>query len=202
MRLLPIFLAATSFLFAQEVSEEPPGEPPMFGVSVVLSAGLTGQVYKLNPDSGKLPNFKKLTPVGTIYTYSLNIPPRDFTRGIPGVPDLIEWFALDYSGRFWIAEPGEYRFHLTSDDGSQLFIDDKRVIDNNGIHPVLTEEGKVKLKAGAHSIRVSYFQGPRYHVALILEVTLPNGARRVFSTQDFRPPADVDVTLLAEPSKK
>lgn len=163
---------------------------PMFGVSVVLSAGLTGQIYAVKENTSKLPNFKKQKLIGTIYTYSLAVPARDFKEGFPGISDRTEWFAIDYNGRFWVENPGEYEFALTSDDGSRLSIDGKKVIDNNGEHPPLTEVGKVKLARGVHTMRVEYFQGPRFHVALMLEVTPPGGEKKVFSTKDFGPPAD------------
>lgn len=179
-----------SSLYAQESSKLP--ETPTFGVSVMLPAGLTGQIYAIKESSDELPNFKKLKSIGTIYTYSLAVAPRDFSEGFPGIPERFEWFAIDYTGRFWITDPGEYIFILTSDDGSKLYIDDKRVIDNDKLHAPLAMESKVKLKAGAHSIRVSYFQGPRLHVALMLEVIPPDGERRIFSTQEFKPPSDLD----------
>lgn len=173
-------------------------ETPTFGVSIVLPAGLTGQIYAIKENSDELPNFKKLKSIGTIYTYSLAVAPRDFLEGFPGIPERFEWFAIDYTGRFWITDPGEYVFILTSDDGSKLYIDDKRVIDNDKLHAPLTMENKVKLKAGAHSIRVSYFQGPRLHVALMLEVIPPDGERRIFSTQEFKPPSDISSDQIPE----
>lgn len=160
-------------------------EIPTFGISVYLS-GLTGQIYAIKETSKNLPDFKKLTPIGTVYTYSLAIQPRDFKEGFPGLPDRLEWFAIDYTGRFWIAEPGAYRFFLTSDDGSRLYIDGKQVIDNDGLHAPETVANIVNLKSGVHEMRVSYFQGPRYHVALTLEVVGPDGVRRPFNTEDFK----------------
>ena len=189
MRHLAWLLTFAVFAHAQEPSA-PVDDTPIFGVSVVLPAGLTGQIYKLNPNAKKLPNFGKLKPVGTIYTYSLAIPPRDFTEGMPGVPDLLEWFAIDYSGRFYVTEPGEYRFFLTSDDGSKLWIDDKEVVDNNGLHVPETVDGKIKLAKGVHTMHVTYFQGPRYHVALMLEVVPPGGSKKTFDMRDFKPPAE------------
>ncbi len=73
--------------------------------------------------------------MGTIYTTSLNVPPQDFEQGFPGVTNRFEWFAIDYSGRFWIENPGLYRFELTSDDGSKLYVDDRPVVDDDGAHP-------------------------------------------------------------------
>lgn len=163
-----------------------------FGTTVVDHSAFRGQIYHLEPDTGKLPDFSRLRPVGTIYTPALFVPAREFEEGFPGVTDRFEWFAIDYSARFWVSEPGTYRFLLESDDGSILYIDGKRVIRNDGQHPVESESAKVRLKRGAHDIRVSYFQGPRFHVALVLKVRGPkDGEYRVFHTGEFKPPADV-----------
>jgi hypothetical protein len=178
---------------------------PTFGVAVyitdsrALSGGLTGQVYKLKPNSDEVPNFKKMKPIATVYTQSLAIPARDFTEGFPGVPDVFEWFAIEYTGKFWIEDPGEYRFLLTSDDGSRLYIDGKKVVDNNGVHAPELRDGKAKLKRGVHEMLVQYFQGPRYHVALILEVLPPDGRRRVFSTKEFKLPPDALDNAAVQP---
>jgi hypothetical protein len=165
------------------------GSIPTFGVTVVDNAGLRGQVYLIPEGSQSLPKFKKLKPIGALYTSSLNIPPRSFTEGFPGITNRFEWFAIDYTGRFWIETPGRYRFGLLSDDGSKLYIDHKTVIDNDGVHPPKALTATVKLRGGIHSIRVSYFQGPRAELALILGVA-ELGAKefRVFDTHEFRPP--------------
>ena len=128
--------------------------------------------------------------MGSIYAAELNLPPRDFTEGFPGVTNRDEWFAIDYTGRFWINKPGTYQFSLSSDDGSKLYIDDFLVIDNDGIHATRTERGEVALPFGSHRIRVSYFQGPRYRISLILSVSPPGGEWRVFNTNEFKPPPD------------
>jgi len=120
----------------------------------------------------------------------LNVPLRDFTEGFPGVTKRQEWFAIDYTGRFWIEKPGLYRFALTSDDGSRLDIDGQTVVDNDGIHPIATHNGSVELAGGIHRIRVQYFQGPRLQVALVLEIAPPDEELRVFSTDEFKPPAN------------
>ncbi len=189
MKLAILIAFACGHLLAQDTPPSADEETPVFGISVYLS-GLTGQIYALKENSKKLPNFEKMKPIGTIYTYSLAIPPRDFKEGFPGLPDRLEWFAIDYNGRFWIETPGKYRFILTSDDGSKLYIDGKRLIDNDGLHVPATVQGTVDLKAGIHEMRVSYFQGPRFHVALQLDVVGPDGQQRAFNTQDFRPPSD------------
>jgi hypothetical protein len=136
--------------------------------------------------------------VGTIYATSLNIPPQDFQRGFPGVSKRFEWFAIDYTGRFWVRRPGVYRFALTSDDGSKLYIDDELVVDDDGQHPPVTESANVILSGGIHRIRVSYFQGPRFHVALQLQVASEGEELRIFSTDEFKPPPNPETWEFPE----
>jgi hypothetical protein len=187
-------LAAACCLSLRLASAQPPAFPTgpitTFGVTVVDPFGLRGEIYLLRPDTLWLPKLEKMQPIGTIYTSALNIPPRNFQEGFPGITNRFEWFAIDYTGHFYIDNPGKYRFLLGSDDGAKLYIDNKKVIDNDGIHPIQYEECSINLKGGIHSIRISYFQGPRAQLALILGVARPGENWRVFSTNEFRPPRD------------
>src|SRR5579863_4188241 len=169
---------------AFRLAQNPPPPPPedvgakfsttvvesLFGTTVVDPSRLRGDIYYLKPGSPSLPNFKKLKPVGSIYTNGFNIPQREFTEGFPGVTDRFEWFAIDYTGKFYIANPGRYEFVLISDDGSNLYVDGKKVVHNDGLHPVQRAEGSVRLAKGLHAIRLSYFQGPREWIALIMGI--------------------------------
>jgi hypothetical protein len=177
-------------------------DSPTFGTTVVIPSGLRGQIYNIKHRSKQLPKFEKLKPVGTIYTTALNVPTRDFSQGFPGVTKRFEWFAIDYDGKFWIEKPGDYKFSLLSDDGAKLYIDEDVVIDNDGIHSPATVEGSVTLSGGIHHIRVSYFQGPRFQVALVLSVAGPGEAPRVFSTDEFKPPPNPEDWKYNTPPKK
>ncbi len=161
-----------------------------FGTTIVVPGGLEGVVYHISKRSKAIPDLHKIKPRGKIYVSSLNVPLRDFTEGFPGVTKRKEWFAIEYTGRFWIQKPGLYHFELTSDDGSRLYIDDQPVVDNDGIHAVVTKSGSVDLSGGIHRMRVQYFQGPRLQVALVLKVAGPGEQLRVFSTDEFKPPAN------------
>lgn len=186
MRAAPPLLAilVCSSVAAQQEST------PVFGTTVVIPSGLCGEVYHISHRAKRLPDFKKRKPVGVIYTSSLDVPPQDFKQGFPGVTKRSEWFAIDYTGRFWIETPGSYTFSLLSDDGADLYIDDKLVIDNDGLHPSVEKNSDINLNGGIHSIRVSYFQGPRFQVALQLKIAAPGQELRIFSTDEFKPPAN------------
>jgi hypothetical protein len=160
-----------------------------FGTTVIISGGLKGDIYFLPPLTQRLPRFEKLKAVGTVYATELNVPSHDFTMGFPGVTDRFEWFAIDYKGSFWVEKPGKYTWALMSDDGSKLYIDGHTVIDNDGAHPPRGVGATCKLKRGEHTIRVSYFQGPRTQVALILAVIPPGDDEfSLFSTDDYLSP--------------
>jgi hypothetical protein len=109
-------------------------------------------------------------PVATFSTNEINVPPRRFKRGFPGVEDRVEWFGIDYSGRFEVRATGYYTFRLVSDDGAVLFIDGERVLDNDGIHVPVSGKMSMPLSAGEHDFRLLYFQGPGGRLALQLFV--------------------------------
>ncbi len=46
------------------------------------------------------------------------------------------------------------------------------------------------LSRGVHTMRVAYYQGPRFVVALVLAVGAPGAAWRIFNMDDFLPPKD------------
>jgi len=186
LRILLSVLAIAATAAAQEPM-------PTFGTTVVLSSGLQGDIYFIHHNTKHLPDLTKHKPVGAIYTTHLNVPPQDFKQGFPGITNRYEWFAIDYNGKFWIETPGMYRFALTSDDGAELYIDGQLIIDNNGTHPPETRNGSLNLARGIHRIRVPYFQGPRFMVALILKVARPGEEDlKIFDTNDFKPPSNPD----------
>jgi hypothetical protein len=115
----------------------------------------------------------------TFFTNQINVSPRKFSIGFPGVTQRNEWFAIRYKGRFTVREPGQYTFRLVSDDGAMLYVDGYAIIDNDGIHPPRSQLGNMRLTAGDHKLFVSYFQGPRYDIALQLYVTPPGGRERI-----------------------
>jgi hypothetical protein len=162
----------------------------VFGATVVIPSGLKGDIYRLPRNTQSVHEIDRLKPRGSIYTTSLNVPPQDFRIGFPGIVNRYEWFAIDYSGKFWIEHPGLYRFRLVSDDGAMLYIDGQLVADNDGVHSPEVRLASIRLAGGMHTIRVPYFQGPAITVALMLEIAGPGEQPRIFSTEEFKPPAN------------
>jgi hypothetical protein len=173
--------------------DQPPGRPRgSFGSIVPAPHSFCGDVYELERTSDRLPDFRALDPIGAIYTSSLDVPNQFFSNssGIPGVTPRTNLFGIDYHASFWVQTPGEYRFHMASDDGSLLEIDDNRIIDLDGLHQVNEGSASVRLEPGLHTIHVPYYQGAVVSVALQLWIK-PPGVRdwALFDLRDYQPPA-------------
>jgi mono/diheme cytochrome c family protein len=97
----------------------------------------------------RLPQFDKLKVLDSGITDVISLKPAKKENG----------YALRFRGVIVIPAEGEYEFFSNSDDGSQLFIDEKMVVDNDGEHAPAEKSGKVKLKSGDHTFMVTFFQG-------------------------------------------
>ncbi len=136
-----------------------------------IKGGFQGTVYALPEWSRKLPDFARLAALGTLTLPALDVAQRNYTDGFPGVAGRVEWFAIDFHGVLEVDGTAPCSFRLSSDDGAKLYIDDRLVIDNDGVHPTRSERATVDLDPGPHKINVAYFQGPRTYIALQLFVS-------------------------------
>jgi len=69
-------------------------------------------------------------------------------------------YSIRWTGKFIPPVTGKYTLAITSDDGSRLFLDGKRVVDNWGSHGMEQRSCEVKLEAGKEcDIRIDFNQG-------------------------------------------
>lgn len=69
-----------------------------------------------------------------------------------------ELYGMIYTSELVLASSGSFDFQTTSDDGSQLYIDGRLVVDNDGAHGTETVSSTaISLDAGTHDIEVFYF---------------------------------------------
>ena len=68
-----------------------------------------------------------------------------------------EHVALRYQGFLDVGDDELYRFALSSDDGSKLWIGGQLVVDNDGLHGSIEKRGAIALGAGLHAIEVVWF---------------------------------------------
>jgi cytochrome c2 len=67
--------------------------------------------------------------------------------------------ALKFEGFLKIDSEGTYTFRVTSDDGSKLWIDERLIVNNDGIHPPQLKSGKTNLAKGIHKLAIGVFNG-------------------------------------------
>ncbi len=174
-------------------SMRPEPEPVgSFGSILPAPHSFCGDVYELPDGPQDLPDFRESDPIVSLYTSTLDVPNQIFSNAtrIPGQPPGPIPFGVDYHGVLWTTIPGEYHFLLLSDDGAILRIDDKKLIDIDGLHPALPVSARIHLDAGRHAIEVPYFENAEGAFALELWVK-PPGAHSwtLFDMNDYAPPA-------------
>jgi S1-C subfamily serine protease len=69
-----------------------------------------------------------------------------------------DFFGLRFTGYVDVPADGIWAFYLASDDGSRLYVGDRLVVDNDGLHAMTEKRGFIPLKAGKHAITVLCFE--------------------------------------------
>jgi len=128
-----------------------PGEPAE-AKFVFLEGGNNakpGLVYRLYEGEWEtLPKFSQLKPVdrGVVKQPGLSMTDRGHD------------FALVFTGFITVPKTGEYTFYTESDDGSALYINGNKIVDNDGTHGSQEASGTVTLNKGPQMLRITYFQ--------------------------------------------
>ena len=83
---------------------------------------------------------------------------NDFKKAIPGF-NSNDKYAMRWSGQMMAPHNGRYCFWTQPDDGSQIWVDGKRVVDNDGNHGPRARSGCVSnLKVGWHQLVVTFYE--------------------------------------------
>jgi len=155
--------------------------------------GVVGKLQYLTDD---MPRYNNLNDFmnnaqavdASIYFGKIDIPTRPFDRGFITLDGeailnssgttLYEYFSLRLESMLRLQDasaPKKYQFGLLADDGAILSADFgsgyETIINNDGTHPskLMCSTSPVELDfTSALPIRIDYYQGPRYHIALVL----------------------------------
>lgn len=123
-----------------------PKEPDLQGFA--LQPGISYRYYETHLD--KLPDFTSLTPTDSGVTEQMTLKPA-LEQGAPA-------YALLFEGYVYAPEPGVYTFSTRSNDGSKLYIGNRLLVDNDGLHKAETVTAFIALKKGYHALSVPYFE--------------------------------------------
>ncbi|MDT0270072.1 family 16 glycoside hydrolase [Streptomyces sp. DSM 44915] len=109
-------------------------------------------------------------------------------------------FMAHVIGNIHVPEDGSYDFRIISDDGSRLSLNGTEIIENDRRQPPTAADGTAELTAGAHALRVDYFQGA-YDKALRLEWKPPGAAEFALVPESVLT-TDAGVTRVTSPGVK
>jgi len=139
--------------------------------------------YKFYRDSWtKLPDFGplKFEDEGKLPNNLFDLGPR--TRN--------EAFGFVFDGYLVVPQPGLYNFFLDSDDGSRLTVDDRKILEYDGIHELGKEKTvAVMLPQGRLPIKLEYFQNVA-KLGLMVAWSGSGFERRLLSTTSKESPPD------------
>ena len=149
----PILLTETSFVKAAAFRDDTRVSPyteKSFNRDYNADRKVNGLKYEYYEGNWEnLPDFKNYNPIKVGRTFQVNL---------KTIPTKEEYFGVQLTGEISISESGDYTFYLSSNDGSNLYIDNKLVIDNDGLHGTIEKSGDIKLSVGRHKVRLHYFQ--------------------------------------------
>lgn len=125
----------------------------------------------------------------TLYLNQLNVPTRAFDRGFqtqngtilqtPEGNTLYEYFSIRAESVIKLSNhetPGRYQFAVLADDGAVMYVNDtgngfRSIVNNDGTHATklaCAGEGIDLTYDSRLPIAVDYYQGPRFHIALMV----------------------------------
>lgn len=124
-----------------------------------LEPGLQFEIYR--GDWTELPDFNALTAERTGHCEAVDL---------AAISAPVEQVGIRWTGFIRIPRDDLYAFYTTSDDGSRLWIGDRLLVDNDGLHPARETGGLIRLPAGLHPLRLEYFErGGAEHLSIAWE---------------------------------
>jgi alpha-L-fucosidase len=140
---------ARSFLYNKPITETSTASfqkvIPLPAMNIANSSpGINYAVYE--GEWSKLPAFDSLKPISSGIV-------KDFDIGSKQGSDD---YGFVFDGLIKIPADGIYTFYISSDDGSKLLIDDKVLVDNDGMHGIVEKSNEIPLQK-AITVSRSYF---------------------------------------------
>lgn len=161
---------------------------------VSAKSGLKGSIHFLQATDARVTSSVDLINIGTklnadLFMNDVFVPTRIFSEGFStnagltlkdeNGETLVEWFALNLASKIRLAPgeaAGEYQLALLSDDGSTLSIQNPNgsyapFIENESTHPTRMACATQTISMVPETrvpVNLSYFQGPRQHIAMII----------------------------------
>lgn len=184
--MLPLICEAGETYYTTDGSEPAPGNGALYAGPVVLDKTCTLKARTFNGDkssftfeypftylsalkaktgkNGLAYSFYSDPAIRSITSVKHLTPERFKKSGFTDVPSLQkhdeeDWYGYVFEGWIRIPASGLYSFKLDTDDGSQLYLDDVLLVDNDYNKGNMISVGAAYLEAGLHKFRMLYFEG-------------------------------------------
>jgi hypothetical protein len=130
-----------------------------------VSPNLSCYLYTVPTSTTKITGATGLVGVGgfVLKTSTIDQENGPVSNGLNILPLPLEatyktWYIVKCSGVLLSTDDNWHQFSLTSDDGSNLYIDGAK-LDNDGLHASVTVSYAKFLSRGAHSFQLEFLQG-------------------------------------------
>ena len=129
--------------------------PTIVKPDTAFQEGLIAQLYLLQSK-----DVKRISDIKTGSPFQSKIVERpalaDYLRNF-SFPGAVPFY-MELKGELIAPEARSYMLKLRSSDGSVLYLDGKKVLNNDGVHDVTETEAEFYLEAGPHTIEIKYFK--------------------------------------------
>jgi alpha-L-fucosidase len=142
---------ARSFLYNKPVTETSTAsfQKVVPSPAMNITSGTPGINYSVyEGEWSKMPEFDSLKSISSGIIKDFDISSKQGSDN----------YGFVFDGLIKIPADGVYSFYISSDDGSKLFIDDKILIDNDGLHGIVEKSNEIPLAKGYHAIKVLFFE--------------------------------------------
>lgn len=183
-------LPTLAAFLADPHATRPAGGMPDFGLTRAEAEAIASHLLRAQHEAGPARHESLPGVAWSYHEYPLEGPfPADLGE-IPetapvreGVAELVglqeghrpERFLFRFEGWIECEEKERVTFGLVSDDGSILYVDDEKVVDNDGHHAPQEKRGSATLAPGLHRIRIEMFEAGGGET---LEAWIERGGRR------------------------
>jgi len=124
--------------------------PSSNSITVTTNAKLNGVKFSYYEAwmGSTMPNFDTMTAVQKGLLTNFNLTPRKADDN----------FGFMFESFIDIAKDGVYTFYTNSDDGSNLYVNNSLVVNNDGAHATREKSGTISLAKGRYPIKVTFFE--------------------------------------------
>jgi large repetitive protein len=178
------------------------GNASTYTSQLSASTANTGLAYDYYETSvTTLSALANVSPVKSGVVPNFSLTPRNANRNSD--------FAFIYRGYITVPTQGLYTFYTTSVDGSNLYISDFLIVNNDNVHSSQERSGQIVLAPGTYPIRVDYFKRGsgtlqlevRYAGPGISKVLIPDAAMNSTYTPPAKPASVTGITAVATSHK-